>query len=132
MDAKDYLRQVVYSLIQGDEASAKAYQHTYFELKARELLREDHDVLLTSKGLEDFLKTLHKRAKKEKKDEDFLKTLAKHTGKSEVTEKDFVECADHLAKNKKKADLFIHDVEHKLKLTKDDPAKDIKDTEAGD
>jgi len=132
MDAKDYLKQAVDMLIKGDQAAARDAYKQHVQLKAKDMLKEDHDYLLTEKGLETFLKTLHKRAKKAKKEDAFFTSLAKHTGKEKCDESHFNECAKHFSKNKKKADRFIHDVENKLKLTKDDPAKDIRDTEAGD
>jgi hypothetical protein len=126
MEPKEYLQQVVDAIIRGDQQQAKDAHHAYIELKTKDMLKEDHDVLLTSEGLETFIKTLHKRAKKAKKEEAFLMCLGKHSGHDNCSVKDFASCADHLAKNKKKADKFIHAVEHELKLEKDDPAKDIK------
>lgn len=117
---------MVSALTQGDEQKAKEFHQAYTEVKSKELLKEDHDKLLTSKGLEDLIKTLHKRAKKARKEEAFLICLGKHSNVKDCTEQDFTKCADKLAKDKKKADLFIHDVEHELKMEDHDPAKDIE------
>lgn len=132
METKDYLKQAIETLIKGEHDAAKDVYRQYVQLKAKDMLKEDHDYLLTERGLETFLKTLHKRAKKHGKEKEFFEFLAKHTGKEKCDESHFAICAKHFSKNKKKVDGFIHDVENKLKLSKDDPAKDIRDVEASD
>jgi hypothetical protein len=41
MEAKEYLKQVIDALVNGDQSTAKAAHHDYVELKSRELLKED-------------------------------------------------------------------------------------------
>jgi hypothetical protein len=126
MTPKEYLSQMIKALTNGDQQKAKEFHHAYVETKSKDLLKEDHDKLLTSKGLEDLIKTLHTRAKKAKKEEAFLICLGKHSNTKDCTAKDFAKCAVALAKDKKKADQFVHDVEHELKMEDHDPAKDIE------
>jgi hypothetical protein len=129
MDAKSYLADFVQSLAMGDLDAAKAAHAAYAELRASELINEDHDKLLTEEGIDDFLKTLHKRAKKAGKEKEFFEELCKFTKCDVKSAGEFDKCVDHFAKDKSRADKFIHKVEKALDLEKDDPAKDIKDKE---
>lgn len=40
MESKDYLKQVVNALVNGDEAAAKIAHHSYVETKSKDLLKE--------------------------------------------------------------------------------------------
>lgn len=126
MEAIDYLAQCIQAIVMDDIEAGKEAHAKYAELKMEELVNEDHDKLLTDEGIDDFLKTLHKRAKKAGKEDAFFKELSKFTSKKVECSQDFDKTVDHFSKNKKSADKFIHHIESILHLTKDDPAKDIK------
>ena len=40
MEAKDYLKQVINALVNGDEAEAKEVHHAYVQQKSQDLLKE--------------------------------------------------------------------------------------------
>ena len=128
-DAKVHLADFVQAIAMGDFVAAKAAHSQYAEIRASELVNEDHDKLLTEEGIDDFLKTLHKRAKKAGKEKEFFEELCKFTKSDVKSVSEFDKCVDHFAEDKSRADKFIHKVEKALDLEKNDPAKDINDKE---
>jgi nucleoid DNA-binding protein len=53
MESKEYLKQVVNALVNGNETEAKEIHHAYVEQKSQELLKEDK---ISLKGAVDFIK----------------------------------------------------------------------------
>jgi nucleosome binding factor SPN SPT16 subunit len=128
-DAKAHLADFVQNVAIGNMDAARAAYDQYINIRSSELVNEDHDKLLTEEGIDDFLKTLHKRAKKANKEKEFFEELSKFTKCDVKSAGEFDKCVDHFAEDKSRADKFIHKAEKALGLEKDDPAKDIKDTE---
>jgi hypothetical protein len=125
-NAKLHLADFVQNIAMGDFEAARTAYDQYIEIRSSELVNEDHDKLLTEEGIDDFLKTLHKRAKKAGKEKEFFEELCKFTKCDVKSAGEFDKCVDHFAEDKSRADKFIHKVEKALDLEKDDPAKDIK------
>lgn len=131
-EAKNYLGDFVQAIALGNMEQAKQSYDQYIEVRSHQFINEDHNRYMTPEGIDLFLKTLQKRAKKEGKEKEFFSELSKYVKKDIKSEKDFEHCVDHFSEDKKKADHFIHHVEKSLKLEKDDPAKDIKGTGEGE
>jgi hypothetical protein len=124
--SKKYLSEMLFAIFEKDEAKATQALASYFDSKARSMLKEDHEKSMDHEQLAHYLNTLHSKAKDEHKE-----NFAKHLGIPECSKEHFSTCAKTLAKDKSKADRIIHKLEN-LVGYKIDPKEYKKDKKKGE